>query len=68
MAMRHDRVFYAVLFLVTVLLWASVSSAHVLDQRLILTDHVRKARWVGMPAQSIEFQAQDMNWFLDLIE
>ncbi len=68
MAMRHDQVFYAVLFLVTGLLWASVSSAHALDQRLILTDHVQKARWVGTPAQSIEFQAQDLNWFLDLVE
>ncbi len=50
------------------MLWASVSSAHALDQRLILTDHVRKARWVGTPAQSIEFEPQDMNWFLDLVE
>ncbi len=68
MAMRHDRVFCAVLFLVADFLWASVSSAHALDQRLIFDRPCAKGRWVGTPAQSIEFQAQDMNWFFELVE
>jgi hypothetical protein len=72
MAMRRDKVFYAVLFLVPCLLWALVSSARAHDQRLILTDHVRKARWVGTPEPSIDFQAQDMNsmemWFTEPVE
>jgi hypothetical protein len=42
--MKRDQVFYAVLFLVACLLWASVSSARAYDQRLILTDHLRKER------------------------
>jgi hypothetical protein len=56
MPMRRDQVFYAVLCLVACLLWASLSSARAYDHRLILTDHLRKERWVGTPEQSIKLR------------
>ena len=40
--------------------------------RLILTDHLRKERWVGTPEQLINFDAQDMKsmemWFTEPVE
>jgi HAMP domain-containing protein len=72
MAMRRDQVFYAALFLLVCLLWASASWAIPLEQRLILTDHVRKARWAGTPEQLIDFRVQDMKsmevWFTGPVE
>jgi hypothetical protein len=72
MPMRRDQVFYAVLCLVAYLLWASVLSARAYDQRLILTDHLRKERWVGTPEQLIDFNAQYMKsmemWFTEPVE
>jgi hypothetical protein len=65
--MTTEQFFYAVLLVVPCLLWALVSSACADDQRLILTDHARKARWIGTPERSIDFQAQDAKlvemWF-----
>jgi hypothetical protein len=68
-----DQSFYAVLFFVVpCLLGASVSSACARDQRLILTDHARKERWIGTPERSIDFQAQDAKrvemWFTEPAE
>jgi hypothetical protein len=72
MPMRRDQVFYAVHCLVACLLWASLSSARAYDHRLILTDHLRKERWVGTPEQLIDFDAQDMKsmemWFTEPVE
>ena len=70
---RRNQVFYAVPFLVACLLWASASWAMPPDeQRLILTDHVRHARWVGAPEQLIDFRAQDMEsmerWVTEPVE
>jgi hypothetical protein len=37
-----------------------------------LTDHARKARWIGTPERSIDFQAQDAKlvemWFTEPAE
>ena len=56
-------------FLAACLLWASVSPTRAHDERLILIDHVRKARWVGTPEQLIDWRAQDMEfmerWFIE---
>jgi hypothetical protein len=51
MAMRRDQAFYAMPFLAACLLWASLSPTRAHNERLILIDHVRKARWVGTPDQ-----------------
>jgi hypothetical protein len=67
-----EQLFYAVLLAVPCLLGASVSLACAHDQRLILTDHARKARWIGTPERSIDFQAQDAKlvemWFTEPAE
>jgi hypothetical protein len=69
MAMRRDQAFYAMPFLAACLLSASVSPTRAHDERLILIDHVRKARWVGTPEQLIDWRAQDMEfmerWFIE---
>ena len=67
--MRRDQAFYAMPFLAACLLWASVSPTLAHNERLILIDHVRKARWVGTPEQLIDWRAQDMEfmerWFIE---
>ena len=67
--MRRDQAFYVMPFLAACLLWASVSPTPAHDERLILIDHVRKARWVGTPEQLIDWRAQDMEfmerWFIE---
>ena len=68
--MRRDQAFYAMPFLATCLLSASVSPTRAHDdERLILIDHVKKERWVGTPEHLIDWPAQDMEfmerWFIE---
>jgi hypothetical protein len=58
-----EQLFYAVLLVVPCFLGVSVSSACAHDQRLILTDHARKARWIARRSDRSTFRLRTRSWW-----